>query len=137
MKHEENGIVATPEIIEARYRAAYEKGLARGTSDESADTYNPSVLSGEWAGESIVELIGSFWRDLDEETIPEMFISELCDEYEKGYRDAFADRSFCDECAHLISAIDGVATDAGLAFCGSFRGNGCADRLIAEGRLPA
>ena len=137
MKHEENGIVATPEIVEARFRAAYQKGLARGKSDEREDIFNPAILSGEWAGESMNELIGSLWRDLDEETFPDMFVVELCDRYESGYRDAFDDRLFCDECSGLVSALDGVADDAGFAFCGSMRGNGCADRLIAEGRLPA
>ena len=33
----------------------------------------------------------------------------------------------CACCGGPCDAIDAVATDAGLAFCGSFRGRGCAD----------
>jgi hypothetical protein len=111
----------------------------RGEHDERQDSYNASPLSGEWAGESIPELLGDLWVDLDDVDVPEWYLATLCDEYEKGYQSAFEDagRVWCDECCGLVSADDGVATDAGLVFCGSLRGNGCGDRLIAEGRLPA
>lgn len=35
----------------------------------------------------------------------------------------------CDECGIICDAGDAVATDGGLAFCGSFYGNGCAEKL--------
>ena len=125
-------------IVSEREREAFRRGRLRGEHDERSDSYNASPLSGEWAGESIPELLGDLWADLDSIDIPEWYLGTLCDHYEKGYQSAFEDagRVWCDECCGLVSALDGVATDAGLVFCGSFRGNGCADRLIAEGTLP-
>jgi len=35
----------------------------------------------------------------------------------------------CDECGEPCNSGDAVATDVGLAFCGNYYGNGCADRL--------
>lgn len=37
------------------------------------------------------------------------------------------DPVLCDECGHPCHADDAV-TDGTIALCGSFRGNGCADR---------
>ena len=34
----------------------------------------------------------------------------------------------CAECGGPCDAADSVADDSGLAWCGSFYGNGCADR---------
>ena len=125
--------------VSEREQIAFQRGRERGQGDERADSYNAEPLSGEWAGESIPELLGDLWADVDDAEIPEWYLATICDYYEKGYQSAFEDagRVWCDECCGLVSALDGVATDAGLVFCGSFRGNGCADRLIAEGRLPA
>mgnify|MGYP006267631139 CR=1 FL=1 len=39
------------------------------------------------------------------------------------------DAVYCNECGTVCDATDAVATDAGLAFCGSFYGNGCAEKL--------
>jgi hypothetical protein len=35
----------------------------------------------------------------------------------------------CDDCGGPCDAVDAVADDFGLAFCGSVYGNGCADRV--------
>lgn len=123
-------------IVSEREQIAFERGRLRGQDDEGQDTYVEGPLSGEWAGESIPELLGDLWVDIDDSEIPEWYLGLILVSYEKGYQSAFEGRSWCDECGTLISALDGVATDAGLAFCGSMRGNGCADRLLAEGNLP-
>jgi hypothetical protein len=126
-------------VVSEREREAFRRGRLRGEHDERQEFYNTEPLSGTWAGESIPELLGDLWVDLSDAFVPEWYLATLCDEYEKGYQSAFEDagRVWCDECCGLVSGDDGVATDAGLAFCGSLRGNGCGDRLIAEGRLPA
>lgn len=77
-------------ISEARKR-----GEIRGESDEAQGFYNPSPLSGEWAGESINELLGDL-RDgvVNEEghwptgQVAGEIIDELCDAYEEGYQSA-------------------------------------------------
>jgi hypothetical protein len=73
---------------EARFR-----GWQRGRAERD-EAYEPSdsPLSGEWAGESFSELLGDLVgeRCPDEMTEYEL-ISELCDEYERGYFDAFDD----------------------------------------------
>lgn len=37
----------------------------------------------------------------------------------------------CDECGGVCDSADSVATDVGLAFCGSHYGNGCAEKIGA------
>ena len=39
----------------------------------------------------------------------------------------------CDSCGIFCSSLDAVATDGGLAFCGSVRSNGCAEKYLQEG----
>ena len=116
--------------VSEREQIAFERGRLRGQDDEGQDAYNDAPLSGEMAGESVPELLGDLWIDLDGDEIPDWYLGTILDHYEKGYQSAFEGRSWCDECGTLISALDGVATDTGLAFCGSFRGNGCGDRFL-------
>jgi len=39
----------------------------------------------------------------------------------------------CDSCGIFCSSLDAIATEVGLAFCGSVRGNGCAEKYLQEG----
>lgn len=76
--------------------AARLRGLARGIGDCEQGYQNDAPLSGEWAGESIPELLGDLIDAAeryagDSADIGEIQ-SELCDSYEEGYRDAFSDR---------------------------------------------
>lgn len=77
------------------YLEAWHRGYDRGLADKDEGYVNDSPLSGEWAGESIPELLGdlikqamntgiSVLMDIDEDHI----IQELCDEYEDGYFEA-------------------------------------------------
>lgn len=66
-------------ITEARTR-----GALRGSVDKAHGFYNPAPLSGEWAGESIPEILsGLITDDMDADDI-----NELCDAYEEGYQSA-------------------------------------------------
>lgn len=65
---------------------AYDRGFARGCSDCGQGFYNEAPLSGEWAGESIPELIG----DLFDEDFGNF--DDLCESYEQGYNDAFTEK---------------------------------------------
>jgi hypothetical protein len=38
----------------------------------------------------------------------------------------------CDSCGIFCSSLDAIATETGLAFCGSVRGNGCAEKYLEE-----
>lgn len=74
------------------YLEAWHRGYDRGLADKDEGYFNDSPLSGEWAGESIPELLGDLIKQamrvtpmsLDEGQI----IQELCDEYEDGYLEA-------------------------------------------------
>jgi hypothetical protein len=44
------------------------------------------------------------------------------------------DPALCDHCGHPCHSDDAV-TDGNIALCGSFRGNGCADRAMWRGDL--
>ncbi len=67
-------------------KAAYERGLERGKADKASDFYNDSPLSGEWAGESIPELLGDLFDVYEDGDSNE---PDLCDAYEAGYNKAF------------------------------------------------
>lgn len=66
---------------------AYERGKARGTHDKSEGTHNPEPLSGEWAGESMQELLGDLADKISVDH-PDNF-SDLCEAYEDGYEDGY------------------------------------------------
>lgn len=100
---------------------AWQRGHERGRADERENYYNDAPLSGEWAGESIPELLGDLIAgtadDIDDDELTDLY-TELIEHYEQGYLAAFADRSFCDRCGDLIDATYGIADDSGLAWCG-------------------
>lgn len=110
---------------------AYDRGKVRGQIDESMNHYDDSPLSGEWAGYSIVELIGDLFPEDGEDGDPSYWdIHRLCELYEEGYRSAFDDRVFCDGCGTLVNPNDGVTDDV-FVYCGSMFGNGCAEKMVA------
>lgn len=61
---------------------AYERGLIRGTMDFAHGIHDDAPLSGEWAGESIPELLGDLFDVYEDGESNE---SDLCDAYEAGY----------------------------------------------------
>jgi hypothetical protein len=63
---------------------AYDRGFVRGSHDCAEGFYNEAPLSGEWAGESIPELLG----DLFDEDFGNF--DEVCERYEEGYNKAFS-----------------------------------------------
>lgn len=66
---------------------AYWRGYDRGKADQRAGYRNDAPLSGEWAGESIPELLGDLYESLPLDQQAEA-IEHLCDQYEEGYNDA-------------------------------------------------
>jgi hypothetical protein len=61
---------------------AFERGRQHGDCDKADGLpKNDAPLSGEWAGESIVELIG----DLIENAESDEHCHEICEAYEDGY----------------------------------------------------
>lgn len=82
--------------IDKLIETAHSRGYSRGIDDARADFYNDSPLSGEWAGESIEELLGDLIRRADKmdrsgDDFYEIY-NEILDSYEKGYRDAHFDK---------------------------------------------
>lgn len=71
--------------LDERLAIAKDRGRERGAVDFSTGYRNDAPLSGEWAGESITEILGDlFDEDYDGEDV-----QWLCDEYEAGYDEAF------------------------------------------------
>lgn len=72
------------------YKEAYALGEAHGAYDRREGIYNDSPLSGEWAGESIPELLGDLYREAkhDYRDYWRDVLEVLCEEYEKGYESA-------------------------------------------------
>ena len=64
---------------------AYRRGLHRGTMDKVEGLLCLAPLSGEWAGESIPELLGDLFDVYEDGESNE---SDLCDAYEQGYNKA-------------------------------------------------
>lgn len=70
-------------------RLAQERGRLRAENEllNGADCANPSPLSGEWAGESVLDLVG----DLIRMNGGEDAWDEVCEAYEVGYFDRWAE----------------------------------------------
>jgi hypothetical protein len=67
--------------------SSYERGKAQGNNDRLSGFSNDSPLSGEWAGESIPELLGDLIKKA-EKLIGEHddgVTQDICDNYETGY----------------------------------------------------
>lgn len=72
---------------------AYERGKQQGWHDKLQGYENPTPLSGEWAGESIPEILGDLISDA-EKLIGEYdskVWQDICDNYETGYFDGNCD----------------------------------------------
>lgn len=70
-------------------QTAYERGYSRGIEDGANDIYNEAPLSGEWAGDSIEELLGDLIDKADQmnrsgDDFYEIY-NEILDSYEEGY----------------------------------------------------
>ena len=100
------------ETIELVLKLAAQRGLWRGQDHERHDCYDECPLSGEWAGESVPELLGDLIATGeriylaaggDDDLIMETVIGPICDSYLEGYQAAFADRLFCDSCSVLLT----------------------------------
>ena len=97
----------------ARLTESYRRGRLRGEANESNNYYNDAPLSGEWAGESINELLGDLIGDDDDYE----WADEICQAYLDGYQIAFDSRVFCDECGDLVDATYGITNDV-IVLCG-------------------
>lgn len=92
------------------------RGYLRGCVDrESGPVPNLSPLSGEWAGESVRELLGDLIDSLARLGVDEFDAYDIvCDEYELGYSDGFGPvpdvLSVCPDCFDWFASIAG-ATD--------------------------
>lgn len=64
-------------------KEARQRGYDRGLADKKESIYRKDILSGEWAGESITELLGDLLGGYDE-----MQQDWVCDEYVMGYEEA-------------------------------------------------
>jgi hypothetical protein len=71
---------------------AYERGRMQGRNDYLQGYENESPLSGEWAGESITELLGDLITRAEELSGEDSEIAQdICDNYETGYFDTNCD----------------------------------------------
>jgi hypothetical protein len=71
---------------------AYERGREKGRNDYLQGYKNDSPLSGEWAGESITELLGDLISRAEELSGEDSEIAQdICDNYETGYLDTNCD----------------------------------------------
>jgi len=80
-----HGVNAGSWVIDGNTSAETAQAILRGIADGDPEVLEmqPSPLSGEWAGESIGELIDDY-AELDDEAA-----SEACDEYERGFSEGF------------------------------------------------
>jgi hypothetical protein len=79
--------MTSEEQYETLLVSAYERGVSQGTHDRLTGLHNDSPLSGEWAGESIPELLGDLIKKA-EKLIGEHddgVTQDICDNYETGY----------------------------------------------------
>lgn len=101
----------TEQQLDQKYEAilvqAYERGHSQGTHDRMSGYYNPTPLSGEWAGESPNEILGDLIREATKISAEAQGLGEdgmdsaegatdyawqdVCDNYETGYFDGNCD----------------------------------------------
>lgn len=108
----------TETTIDQILAQAYARGHARGMADYAAGYGTLTPLSGQWAGESVPELLGDLILKLEALThdYPDAVIyDEIADSYEKGYWDGnnvhcthdwrFIDKyeevMRCENCGHI------------------------------------
>lgn len=81
--------MTTQEQYEALLILAYERGKARGHNDRLEGYGTSEPLSGEWAGESIPELLGDLIKKAERlNGVPDNsgeLWQDICDNYETGY----------------------------------------------------
>lgn len=72
---------------------AYERGKQQGWHDKLQGYENPTPLSGEWAGESIPEILGDLIAKAEKliGEYDEGVWQDICDNYETGYFDGNCD----------------------------------------------
>lgn len=98
------------------------RGFVRGRADrESGPFPNLSPLSGEWAGESVQELLGDLIEMAVRVMVYEWNADEVvCDAYESGYFDGFGPVPdtllVCPDCFDWFASIAG-ATDFPAGEC--------------------
>jgi hypothetical protein len=89
----------TEQEIDQKYETilieAYERGKQQGWHDKLQGYENPTPLSGEWAGESIPEILGDLIASAVElNGVPDnggRLRQDICDNYETGYFDGNCD----------------------------------------------
>jgi hypothetical protein len=81
----ERGVAAGSWIVDGNTSAEQAAAILRGIADGDPQIMDlqPSPLSGEWAGESIPELIYRYDELSDDER------DTACDAYEQGFSDGF------------------------------------------------
>jgi hypothetical protein len=84
--------VDTNALLEELMMQSYERGREKGRNDYLQGYENDSPLSGEWAGESITELLGDLLAKAEELLGEDSEIAqEILDNYETGYLDTNCD----------------------------------------------
>jgi len=68
---------------------ARERGVRRGHDDQWGDVRNYEPLSGEWAGESVTELLGDLLELGYSVRIDDGMEDDICDAYLDGYDSVF------------------------------------------------
>lgn len=74
--------------LEEIIQESRERGYSQGLADRDNDYRNEAPLSGEWAGESINELLGDLLSNIL--AYGDDFYDEVCVAYEEGYEEAHA-----------------------------------------------
>jgi len=101
---------------------SHARGFARGRADRIDGPFpNLSPLSGEWAGESVPELLGDLVADVIRFGVDECdAFDAVCDAYESGYSDGFGPvpdtLSVCPDCFDWFASIAG-ATESPAGVC--------------------
>jgi hypothetical protein len=80
---------------------ARKRGEEHATYDRNDGAYRPDPLSGEWAGESVRELLGDLIDAVGDE-----YADDVCDAYETGYAGVWSDVDSVDVCVDCVDVIE-------------------------------
>jgi hypothetical protein len=80
---------------------ARKRGEDHATYDRNDGAFRPDPLSGEWAGESVAELLGDLIDALGED-----YELDVCEAYEAGYAGVWSDVDSVDVCVDCVDVLE-------------------------------
>jgi len=97
-----DGLAITGAVVwvDEMLEMARKRGEDHATHDRNDGECRPTPLSGEWASESVHDMLGDLIDALGDD-----YAGDVCDAYESGYAGVWSDVDFVDVCADCAQVL--------------------------------